>query len=225
MKIKKNKQQQVDSGRRSDYEYMTHDSFGATAEFLGGETFKTIIKLGESSVKGSEKTSVKIIEFILKNKTITIPEIAQELNETTRAIEVAIAKLKKKISSSVLGLPKVVIGKLLRTKMIEQQVGSGIRNVYKYLPHYSRGATAEFVDGDNFTTIIKLGDSSEKMSEKIISLISKNPKISAAEIAEKLGKSSRTIERKISELKKNNRIKRIGPDKGGYWKAIEDKKE
>ena len=85
------------------------------------------------------------------------------------------------------------------------------------------------MDGEVFRTIIKLGTSSEKMSEKmsekIILIIRKNQKASAAEIAEKLGKSSRTIERKISELKKNNRIKRIGPDKGGYWKVIEDKKD
>ncbi|WP_456442352.1 winged helix-turn-helix transcriptional regulator [Caldithrix abyssi] len=104
-----------------------------------------------------------------------------------------------------------------------------MRHVYKYLPHYAKGATAEFLDGEPFKPIIKLGETSEKMSEKmsekIISLISKNPKITAAEMAKELGKSSRTIERKIRELKQNNRIKRIGPDKGGYWKITESRKD
>jgi ATP-dependent DNA helicase RecG len=46
-------------------------------------------------VKTSVKTSVKIIELIGNNKNITIPEIAHSLNKTTRAIEMAIAKLKE----------------------------------------------------------------------------------------------------------------------------------
>ncbi|MHB2155005.1 RNA-binding domain-containing protein [Calditrichota bacterium GD2] len=129
------------------------------------------------------------------------------------------------------------ISKFLLQMGLVEEVGSGMRNVYKYLPHYAKGATAEFLDGEPFKTIIKLGETSEKMSEKvsekmsekmsekIISLISKNPKITAAEMAKALGKSSRTIERKIRELKQNNRIKRIGPDKGGYWQVIEGKKD
>ena len=61
---------------------------------------------------------------------------------------------------------------------------------------------------------------SEKMSEKIISIILENPHVSAIEIAIKLGKTSRTVERKLAELKNNNCIRRIGPAKGGYWEVI-----
>ena len=58
------------------------------------------------------------------------------------------------------------------------------------------------------------------MSEKIIRIIKSNPKISATEIAKRLGKSSRTIERKIVELRRDKRLERIGPDRGGYWHVI-----
>ena len=61
---------------------------------------------------------------------------------------------------------------------------------------------------------------SEKTSEKIILLIKENPSISAKEIAEKLGVSSRSIEMQIAKLKKNNIITRIGPAKGGHWAVV-----
>ena len=47
-------------------------------------------------MKGSVKSSVKIIELIKKNAHITIPELAESLGISTRAIEKQIAKLKEK---------------------------------------------------------------------------------------------------------------------------------
>lgn len=57
-------------------------------------------------------------------------------------------------------------------------------------------------------------------SEKIILLVKEKPSISAKEIAEKLGVSSRAIEMQIAKLKKNNIITRIGPAKGGHWAVV-----
>ena len=62
---------------------------------------------------------------------------------------------------------------------------------------------------------------SEKMSENILWLIKDNPEISAKELAYIVNRSSRTIERAIAKLKKEGRIKRIGPDKGGHWAVME----
>ncbi len=50
-----------------------------------------------------------------------------------------------------------IISKFMLQMGLVEEVGSGMRNVYKYLPHYSPGATAEFVDGELFKTIIKVG--------------------------------------------------------------------
>ncbi len=64
-----------------------------------------------------------------------------------------------------------------------------MRNVYKYLPHYSAGATAEFVDGEFFRTIIKFKGTTvkttRKTTQKIIMLIKANPKITRKDLAEK----------------------------------------
>ena len=48
----------------------------------------------------------------------------------------------------------------------------------------------------------------------------KNTSISAVEIAQSIGISSRVVERHIATLKAEGRIKRVGPDKGGVWRVL-----
>ena len=69
---------------------------------------------------------------------------------------------------------------------------------------------------------IKQGEKivSEKMSEKVLELIKGNTKMTTAILAKKLKISTKTIERAIKTLKEENKIERIGGDKGGYWKII-----
>ncbi|MDP3512428.1 MAG: ATP-binding protein [Sulfuritalea sp.] len=63
--------------------------------------------------------------------------------------------------------------------------------------------------------------SSEKSSEKILHHLKGDPNLSAQALAEKLGISSRAVEKQINLLKKEGRLSRIGPAKGGYWKVVE----
>lgn len=58
-------------------------------------------------------------------------------------------------------------------------------------------------------------DAKNYLLNLIIELINNNPKISKIELATKTGKSKATIER---VLKSTNKIQRIGPKNGGYWK-------
>ena len=44
--------------------------------------------------------------------------------------------------------------------------------------------------------------------------------VSAQEMADKIGISSRAVEKNLSKLKDSNVIRRIGPDKGGRWEII-----
>ena len=71
----------------------------------------------------------------------------------------------------------------------------------------------------------KIASGSEKSSEKnqaIIAAIKQNPKVTAAEIAMKIGVSSRAVEKRIKTLRESGVIRRIGGDKGGYWEVIEN---
>lgn len=60
----------------------------------------------------------------------------------------------------------------------------------------------------------------ENRLNKIIQLIHENNQISAYQIAKLLNITSRTAQRDIEKLKKLNKIKRVGSEKGGYWKII-----
>ena len=64
----------------------------------------------------------------------------------------------------------------------------------------------------------------EKLSKnqcKIINLIEQNPRVTSEEISKLIGIRSDTVRDNILTLKTKGLLKRIGPDKGGYWEIIE----
>ena len=73
----------------------------------------------------------------------------------------------------------------------------------------------------------KSGEVTEKVTEKlsetderIIALIRSNPHITQKMLSEAIGLTRPYIGRKLLELQVRNIIRRIGPDKGGYWEVI-----
>ena len=83
------------------------------------------------------------------------------------------------------------------------------------------GKISEKKDGSSIVSPNLTAESSEKSSEKIITLVRKNPKLSAREIAGQIGISPRAVEKQIAALKKSGRLRREGPAKGGHWEVIE----
>jgi len=63
--------------------------------------------------------------------------------------------------------------------------------------------------------------SSEIGSEKILGLLKANPKLAAREVAETLGITPRAVEKQIARLRTEGRLRRVGPDRGGYWGVVE----
>ncbi len=59
----------------------------------------------------------------------------------------------------------------------------------------------------------------EKTVEKIITIIKANPQITQKELIDKTGLTRRGIEWNLKKLKAENRIQRVGPDKGGHWET------
>jgi ATP-dependent DNA helicase RecG len=59
-----------------------------------------------------------------------------------------------------------------------------------------------------------------KTPEKIMDLLSTAPTLSLPEIALALSKSESAIKRAIRKLRETNRLRRIGPDKGGHWEVL-----
>ena len=64
------------------------------------------------------------------------------------------------------------------------------------------------------------GEVSGEMSGEIIELIRFDNSITIPEIAEKIGASTRTIDRQLAHLQRNTIIKRIGSHKTGHWKIL-----
>ena len=103
-------------------------------------------------------------------------------------------------------------------------LGSGIKRALNDWPEI------DFTDdreGCLFTATVHrkeasvLEESSEKSSEKRLSLVKIEATLSAREIALKLGITPRAVEKQIARLRKDGRLKRVGPAKGGRWDVIE----
>ena len=90
-------------------------------------------------------------------------------------------------------------------------MGSGVRNVHKYLALYTKRAKPVFIEEDIFKTIIPLEPnipkSSVKTSVKILDLTIENEYITIHQIAEILHRTPRAIENQISTLKDSEKIK------------------
>jgi ATP-dependent DNA helicase RecG len=64
-----------------------------------------------------------------------------------------------------------------------------------------------------------------KSREKILSLIRNNVFITRNDIAVATGLSIKGVEKNIGILKSEGTLKRIGPDKGGYWEIVDKQSE
>lgn len=127
-----------------------------------------------------------------------------------------------------------------------EELGSGIRNIRKYLPLYSENSNFQLIEQDTFQINIhfaefpgkktpsetelvrkKFGRSREELqkkfgrsSEEILLLLVIEPKSTAEELAKIIGITSRAVEKNIAKLRENEIVKRAGSTKGGYWKII-----
>ena len=61
---------------------------------------------------------------------------------------------------------------------------------------------------------------SQKTSQKILDLIKDDPYISTSKMAEIIGIDRRNIARNIKKLQEQGIVRRVGPDKGGFWEVL-----
>ena len=65
----------------------------------------------------------------------------------------------------------------------------------------------------------KFGDN-QKTSEIILELLKDNPKLSAKKLSEKIGITSRAVEKQLATLVEKGLLKRVGSPKGGHWEIL-----
>jgi len=107
-------------------------------------------------------------------------------------------------------------------------LGSGVRNMYKYCPIYLKGSTPIIEESDIFRQTVqyeKEGLTSRtinisdniKHADKILQLIAEKPQITAIEIGNALSLSERHVRKILAYLVNSKMIEREGADKKGEW--------
>ncbi len=66
------------------------------------------------------------------------------------------------------------------------------------------------------------GKTTQKTTQKIIWLIKENPNITRKELASIIGISEDVIKYYITNSKSMGVLERIGPDKSGYWRIVDN---
>lgn len=111
------------------------------------------------------------------------------------------------------------------------ELGSGVRNTFKYCGIYTPGTDPEFIEEDIFKTIIPLKaedgttqmptqNATQIISEKIIELLRQHPTMSRKKLAEALGDITEDgVKYHLNKLKEERKIKRVGGTRG-KWKII-----
>jgi ATP-dependent DNA helicase RecG len=85
---------------------------------------------------------------------------------------------------------------------------------------FTRPTYERVLDMHEITRIAASEKMSEKTPDRILRLVSVNKTITISELAHALGVTPRTIERNIKMLQSQGLLRRVGPDKGGYWDVI-----
>lgn len=144
----------------------------------------------EMTGKSSGKTEQQVLSLLSDNSEMTIPELAEALEITTRGVEKQLAKLRRNGRLRRIGPAKGGYWEVVERRLCLQ-----------------------------LKTTQKHQETLGKMTGKILLLLQDNPAFAIPELAVKIGKSESAVERAIRKLHKSELLKHIGPDKGGYWEV------
>lgn len=98
----------------------------------------------------------------------------------------------------------------------------GIEGVYVSAANDTESNNEPSGQADNFTeTLQKLYRNLTEIDRKIVELIVSNKFVTTTQMATQIGKSRQTVATRIKELQERGVVKRIGPDKGGFWEILQ----
>ena len=136
-----------------------------------------------------------------------------------------------------------IIASFFRNIGYADQLGSGVRNLFKYSKFYS-GEEPEFVEDDIFRIIVPLNDGylddgsqnttqliqnttqsaqsttqsiAVKVIADILTLLKQEPDLSQKQIAERLALNVNTVKYYIRKLQEKGKIERVGSPRKGKW--------
>ena len=132
-----------------------------------------------------------------------------------------------------------IIAAFFRNIGLADELGSGVRNLYRYVSLYS-GKNPELIDGDVFRIIVPLDDNYSADTEvdkvqsaiskcknctlseiAVIEYVAKNPTATQGDIAAAIGKSLRSVKTDMSHLQEMGILTREGSRRDGRWIVAE----
>lgn len=145
---------------------------------------------------------------------------------------------------------KVILSTLYKSKDVEV-FGSGFRKVYALCDKYGIKVSSHSDNGgfsfvfykdsygdkrdNNVTVNVSIpanhgqetdqkGNTSSRIptDRKVYMLLKEDPTQTREVLAQKIGKTVRTIQRALDKLSKEGKIKRIGSNKAGYWEIMNE---
>ena len=130
-----------------------------------------------------------VLHELIADKSVTIPQICARTGMALRTINNALATLR----NAKIVLPREVAEK--------------------------QGEVTEKVTEKSGEVTEKVTEKLSETDERIIALIQSNPHITQKMLSEAIGLTRPYIGRKLLELQARKIIRRVGPDKGGYWEV------
>ena len=197
------------------------------------------LELPEESLREAILNAVGHRDYSLQSSILI--EIFSDRVEITNPGGLVKGLTRKDLGKKSLSRNNLLFGLMQRMGLVEK-VGSGIARIKKGMKDYTLKPPV-FDINDNWFTVVfkrqkrfilgksKLGENGlvdrlvDRLVEnqrKILEIIRENPYVSKRELAEEIGISTTAIDKNISKLKELGLLKRVGPDKGGYWKILEN---
>ncbi len=134
------------------------------------------------------------------------------------------------------------ISKVFREIGLADELGSGMRNTYKYTKLYS-GSEPTFSEGDVFRIIVPLHEAAtasvgpskvpkshddtldETLELRILALVKQSPRVTQRELSEQLAISLPKIKRTMNGMVQKNVLDRKDGKRFGYWEIHEKEKK
>ena len=200
-----------------------HQHLKLIYRFEGFGPRKEILEIPEEALKEAVINSIAHRDYSEKGAHIQV-DIFDDRVEISNPGELIIKK--EEFGKRSFARNPLIFSLLQRIDLVEE-VGSGINRIKNAMSQ--TGLKEPKFEFGKFFAVTLFRPTQEELSrlagektvEKILSIIEKNSKVTQDELTKLTGLTRRGVEWNIDQLKKQGILKRIGPDKGGYWEIIE----
>ena len=176
-----------------------------------------------------QKTSDRIVAFLRENPAASRREIVAALENTTEgSVRYQLDKLKasgrlRRVGPDRGGHWMVVDGHDPEGTEETDACAEDRRRLGETQPEHNQRTTRK--PPENHQKTARNDDQPPEplpLADRILTLLRQNPSASRREIAATLDTTESTVRYRLDKLRTAGKIARVGPDKGGHWKVLDD---